>query len=75
MLLLYLIKEKMVSEKIIVILITLAIILSIVSIAVTISSMNTPKLTPPKVNINTVPGNPDSDKAQVSFGVANTPTP
>ncbi|MBR9704296.1 hypothetical protein GOV12_02710, partial [Candidatus Pacearchaeota archaeon] len=48
----------MVSEKTIIILITIAILLSVVSVAVTISTVNTkmiPEVNPPKINYNYLP--------------------
>ena len=60
----------MVSEKTIIILITIAILLSAVSIAVTVSTVNS-KLVPaePKINIQQGESIPDTDKARVSIGV------
>ena len=66
----------MVSEKVIIVLITLAIILSIISVAVTIASLNTPDMTPPtpKVNIIKVPvGGPAHDQAAVGVAVLAPP--
>ena len=68
----------MVSEKVIIVLITLAIILCVVSMLVTFASFNSPQLVQPKVKINTIPGKPTFEKAQVSFSVQAppvTPTP
>jgi hypothetical protein len=58
---------KMVSEKTIIILITIAILLSIISVAVTISTVNTkmlPKVSPPQINYNYIP---DSEGAKVNL--------
>jgi len=63
----------MVSEKVVVILIIVAILLSIVSVAVTVSSVNNVKLVPPKVNINKVPSGPDSEKAEVAITISPSP--
>ena len=57
----------MVSEKVIVILIVAAIILSVVSIAVTVSSVNTKMV--PKINLVEGKTYPDSGKAQVSLQI------
>jgi hypothetical protein len=57
----------MVSEKTIIILITIAILLSIISVAVTVSTVNTkmlPKASPPKINYNYMP---DSEGGKVSL--------
>ena len=66
----------MVSEKTIIILITVAILLSAVSIAVTISTVNSsmiPEVQPPRVNIEQGPGIPDYDKGQVRIIVNKPP--
>lgn len=62
----------MVSEKVIIILIVVAILLSVVSIAVTISSVNTIMLPEQgqRYNINYEPGMPDTEKAQISLSIA-----
>lgn len=60
----------MVSEKTIIILITIAILLSIISVAVTVSTVNTkmlPKVSPPKINYI-----PDTEKAGVGI-IINPP--
>ena len=58
----------MVSEKVIIVLITLAILLSAVSIAVTVSSVNS-KMIPEPPQINYADPIPDSDKSLVSLTV------
>ena len=63
----------MVSEKTIVILITIAIILSIISVVVTISSVNT-KLIPDESSINTNNGIvPEKESAKIGI-VVNVPS-
>ena len=57
----------MVSEKIIIILITLAILLSAISIVVTVSSVNSFKV--PEIKINQGGTIPDNDLAIVSVGI------
>jgi hypothetical protein len=62
----------MVSEKTIIILITIAILLSVISVAVTMSTVNTkmlPKVSPPKINYNYMP---DSEGAELGI-VVNPP--
>jgi len=61
----------MVSEKIIVLLIVVAILLSVVSIAITFSSLNSNSI--PEIQIKKEAGVPDSDKGQVAIGVDPTP--
>ncbi len=59
----------MVSEKTIIILITIAIILSVISVAVTLSSVNTKMIStisPPNINVKTIP---DSDTSQIGLVV------
>lgn len=61
----------MVSEKTIIILITIAIILSIISVAVTVSTVNTkmlPKVSPPKINYI-----PDQEGAKVGLTILPNP--
>ncbi|MEM0465964.1 MAG: hypothetical protein QXW97_04680 [Candidatus Pacearchaeota archaeon] len=63
----------MVSERTIIILITIAILLSIISVAVTISTVNTkmlPKVSPPHITYNKIP---DTKGAQVSL-IVGAPT-
>ncbi len=57
----------MVSEKTIIILITIAIILSIISVAVTVSTVNTkmlPKVAQPTITYNKIP---DTEGARVGL--------
>ena len=64
----------MVSEKVIVVLIILAMVLSIVSIAVTISTVNTKMI--PQLNINRRQlSTSDEGAAKVSIIVQPSPTP
>jgi hypothetical protein len=62
----------MVSQKVVVVLITLAILLSVASIFVTISSLNQ-KMVPPEVRINQK-GIPTSEEAKVSITINNPTT-
>jgi hypothetical protein len=60
----------MVSEKVIIVLIVVAILLSVVSIAVTMSA-STQQLVPPKINIQQAkPAYPDADRANVGLIIA-----
>ena len=64
----------MVSNKTIIILITIAIILSIISVAVTFSSVSTgmiPKVSPPNINVKTIPV---EKSTQVGLVVYTPPT-
>ncbi|MBD3252532.1 hypothetical protein GF386_02270 [Candidatus Pacearchaeota archaeon] len=61
----------MVSEKLIIVLITLAILLSAVSIAVTVSSVNS-KMIPEPPQINYAEPIPDSDKAQIGLEISGS---
>jgi len=62
----------MVSEKVVVALIVIAILLSIVSVVVTISTVNTKMI--PKVQPNSGEVVPDSEKGKVSL-LINSPPP
>ena len=65
----------MVSDKVIIVIITLAILLSIASIAVTLSSLNTamiPKL--PTIQ-NVKVAIPDKEKANVGLVILSPPAP
>jgi hypothetical protein len=59
----------MVSQKVVVVLITLAILLSVASIVVTISSVNT-KLVPPEVKV-IQKAIPSSESAKVGIVIQN----
>jgi len=61
----------MVSEKTIIILITIAILLSAVSIAVTVSTVNSKLI--PKIDVKEGESLPDTDRARVSITI-NKPT-
>ena len=63
----------MVSEKTIIVLITIAILLSAVSIAVTVSTVNS-KMVPELQPINYADPIPDVDKSQVSITVSKPST-
>ena len=63
----------MVTERTIIILITIAILMSVISIAVTMSTVNTkmiPKIQQPKVNVI-----PDEKGSQVSLVINKPATP
>jgi hypothetical protein len=64
----------MVSEKVVVILIVLAILLSVISIVVTLSSVNSNLI--PKINYETktITTN-DNDQGQVSLSIINPTVP
>ena len=64
----------MVSQKVVVILITIAIILSAVSIVVTVSTLNNTMVPgPPKINIEHGDVTSDAEKAQMSITISPPP--
>jgi hypothetical protein len=70
----YIIYQKMVSEKLIIALITVAMILSVISVVFTLSSLSNIKLVQPEIKQHEVviPTH-DSGSAQVGLGLAAPP--
>jgi hypothetical protein len=60
----------MVSEKIIVALLIIAILLTVISVTVTITALNSDMV--PKISVNEQKGTPDTQKARVGL-VIHTP--